>query len=119
MPTACSCSAWRGGGRGRALFARIKADPRHTDVDLLHALPTTRRHFGDWWMGCARVDDFDALARVRNAWETAIVTMDRDAVLSPGFVLVKSIWEDLHRAGSIEPSPEWAPIRRSGTTGAK
>lgn len=49
------------------------------------------------------MDDFDALARVRNAWETAIVRMDRDAVLSPGFVLMKSIWEDLHRAGLIEP----------------
>ncbi|MBW8852284.1 MAG: BLUF domain-containing protein [Xanthomonadales bacterium] len=85
-----------------ALFARIERDPRHGDVVLLHALPVARRHFGAWWMGCARVHDFRVLARIRDEWDAAIGALDRDAALSPGFVLMKTIWEDYARAGLID-----------------
>lgn len=48
-----------------ALYERIVHDPRHADIVLLQSVPLSQRHFGDGWMGCARVEDFDALAHVR------------------------------------------------------
>lgn len=75
-----------------ALYERIVHDPRHADIVLLQSVPLSQRHFGDWWMGCARVEDFDALARVRATWCDALDRLDRDDVLSPGCVLMQSIW---------------------------
>ena len=82
-----------------SLYERIVHDPRHADIVLLQSVPLSQRHFGDWWMGCARVEDFDALARVRAAWCDAVERLDRDDVLSPGFVLMQSIWAGYVAAG--------------------
>jgi hypothetical protein len=81
------------------LYERIVLDPRHADVVLLQSIPLSQRHFGDWWMGCAQVEDFEALARVRAAWCDALGELDRDEVLSPGFVLMQSIWSGYVAAG--------------------
>lgn len=51
---------------------------------------------------CARGHDFRVLARIRDEWDAAIAALDRDDALSPGFVLMKSIWEDYARAGLID-----------------
>jgi len=47
-----------------ATFDRISLDPRHTDIELLHAEVTPRRRFADWSM--AFVGDSPAL-RERHA----------------------------------------------------
>ncbi|MGN6152059.1 MAG: BLUF domain-containing protein [Lysobacteraceae bacterium] len=82
-----------------ALYQRILLDPRHADIVLLQSVPLSQRHFGDWWMGCARVEDFEALARIRAAWCDAVERLDHDDVLSPGFVLMQSIWANYVAAG--------------------
>ncbi|MBT9391972.1 BLUF domain-containing protein [Hymenobacter sp. NST-14] len=37
-----------------ALYAKIKVDPRHREVQTLHFAPVERRAFPDWRMGFAR-----------------------------------------------------------------
>jgi hypothetical protein len=39
------------------LLLRIKADPRNTDVQLLHRRPIQRREYSDWSMGFRRLTD--------------------------------------------------------------
>ena len=52
--------------------------------------------------GLRQGHDFRVLARIRDEWDAAIAALDRDDALSPGFVLMKSIWEDYARAGLID-----------------
>jgi Sensors of blue-light using FAD len=40
----------------RALYSRIKHDPRHTQVTLIAAAPATQREFPDWAMAYVRSD---------------------------------------------------------------
>jgi hypothetical protein len=39
------------------LLVKIKADPRNTDVQLLHRRPIARREYSDWSMGFRRLTD--------------------------------------------------------------
>lgn len=44
----------------RAIFARIRRDPRHTEVRVLVDEPTAARSFGRWAMGFTHLDGGDA-----------------------------------------------------------
>lgn len=43
----------------RATFARISADPRHTDLLKVHDMPIESRAFSEWSMGLVRSDEVD------------------------------------------------------------
>ncbi len=47
-----------------ALMNRIRADPRHIDVEILHHGPLTERRFKRWSLGYTSVDDIEVLARL-------------------------------------------------------
>lgn len=47
----------------RALFAKIKGDPRHCEVKLLVERLANRRVFPDWSMGLLDLDEFSAAER--------------------------------------------------------
>lgn len=76
-----------------ALYDRISRDRRHTDIVLLQSIEIGERHFESWMMGCAKVSDFQAVELMRAEWEAASEAMDRSDTLSPGFMLMKSIWQ--------------------------
>ena len=48
-----------------ALMERIRQDPRHTDVELLHHGPLAERRFRRWSLGYTSVDDLDAFERLK------------------------------------------------------
>jgi Sensors of blue-light using FAD len=48
------------------LYARIFADPRHKDLELIHCESITERRYGDWSM--ARVDLSDVDPQTKIAW---------------------------------------------------
>lgn len=41
-------------------FGRVKADPRHKDIDILRSEYIQHRNFPDWTMGFANVDNIAA-----------------------------------------------------------
>jgi hypothetical protein len=53
----------------RALYARIRADPRHTQVVTLSDGPSPHRWFADWHMACGHVEA-PALHQLLEALET-------------------------------------------------
>ena len=50
-----------------ALTERIRHDPRHVDVDILHHGPLAQRRFRHFGLGYTAVEDVDVLARLRDA----------------------------------------------------
>ena len=46
------------------LINRIRADPRHTDDEILHRGPLADRRFRQWSLGYTSVDDVEAVARL-------------------------------------------------------
>lgn len=103
-----------------ALFERIAADPRHEDVVVLQAIETGERHFDQWSMGCAKIDAFQGLRLMRVQWESELGRIDRENTFSPGFVLMKSIWDmykdhgvldDLLPEGAAAPAADPAQSR--------
>jgi hypothetical protein len=82
-----------------ALYSRISADHRHGDVVLLQSVETGERHFSGWSMACARIQDFQALQLIRADWESELRRIEGEETYSPGFVLMKSIW-DTYRANA-------------------
>ena len=46
------------------LMERIRQDPRHTNIELLHYGPLAERRFKRWSLGYTLMDDVDALARL-------------------------------------------------------
>ncbi len=47
-----------------ALYARIHADPRHRDVELIHCESIAQRRYGRWAMAHVRLSDVDPQTRV-------------------------------------------------------
>ena len=47
-----------------ALLERIRQDPRHTDVEVLHHAPLAERRFRRFSLGYTTVDDVDALGKL-------------------------------------------------------
>lgn len=56
------------GERGKVtnLYARIFADPRHKDLELIHCETITQRRYGEWSM--ARVNLSDVNPQTKIAW---------------------------------------------------
>ena len=50
-----------------ALIERIRVDPRHVNVEILHHGPLEDRRFRRFSLGYAATDDADVLARIENA----------------------------------------------------
>jgi len=46
------------------LYARIFADPRHTDLELIHCESITRRHYGEWSMAHVNLSDVDPQTKI-------------------------------------------------------
>ncbi len=83
------------GERGEVtrLYARISADPRHSDLELIHCESITQRRYGEWSM--ARVDLSDVDPQTKIAWPefdpyspTGLLVMERiDALIAQGRVI--------------------------------
>ncbi len=90
-----------------ALYAKICLDPRHREIVVLQSIDTDERHFESWMMGCARVSDYQALELTRAQWQSASDAMDRSGWLSPGFVLMKTMWDIYKDFGELsQEQPE-------------
>lgn len=50
-----------------ALIERIRLDPRHVSVEILHHAPLPERRFRRFSLGYAAVEDVDVLARIEDA----------------------------------------------------
>ena len=46
------------------LYARIFADPRHTDLQLIHCESITERHYCDWSMAYVKLSDVDPQTKI-------------------------------------------------------
>lgn len=46
------------------LYARIFADPRHKDLELIHCESITERRYGGWSMACVNLSDVDPQTRI-------------------------------------------------------
>jgi hypothetical protein len=97
-----------------ALMRKIEADPRHGDIVRLYACEVDcERHFRNWSMGCARIDGFNGLQLMRAQWEQEVASLEVTPSPSPGFVLMKSIWDMYKDHGVVDddPMPEGAAAR--------
>ncbi len=54
------------GERGKVtrLYARIFADPRHKDLELIHCESITERRYGEWSMARVSLSDVDAQTKI-------------------------------------------------------
>ena len=54
------------GERGEVtrLYARISADPRHTDLELIHCESITERRYGEWSMARVSLSDVDPQTKI-------------------------------------------------------
>ncbi len=54
------------GERGKVtkLYARIHADPRHKDLELIHCENISQRRYGDWSMAHVRLSDVDPQTKI-------------------------------------------------------
>ncbi len=83
------------GERGEVtrLYARISADPRHKELELIHCESITQRRYGEWSM--ARVDLSDVDPNTKIVWpefdpysSTGLLVMARiDALIAKGRVI--------------------------------
>ena len=55
------------------LLERIRHDPRHTDVAILHQGPLAERRFRQWSLGYTSVDDIEVLSRLERLQGQAAV----------------------------------------------
>lgn len=46
------------------LYARISADPRHTDLELIHCESIAERRYGQWSMAMVSLSDVDPQTRI-------------------------------------------------------
>jgi len=53
-------------GKVTRLYARISADPRHKDLELIHCESITERRYGDWSMAHVSLSDVDPQSKI--AW---------------------------------------------------
>lgn len=83
--------------RVNALYARILADPRHCDVELLHFEENDRRRFPDWSMALVDLSADDAMVQMRHP--------EFDPYSARGGVVLSMI-DDLVRGGQRIELPE-------------
>jgi len=51
-------------GKVTALYARIHADPRHRDLELIHCESITERRYGNWSMAHVSLSDVDPQTKI-------------------------------------------------------
>ena len=75
------------------LYARISADSRHKDLELIHCESITRRRYGEWSMARVSLSDVDPQTRI--VWPDfdpysangAVVMARIDALIAQGRVI--------------------------------
>ncbi len=77
------------------LYARISADPRHKDLELIHCESITKRRYGDWSMARVSLSDVDRT--------TKIVWPDFDPYSPNGMVLMARIDELIAQGRVVDP----------------
>lgn len=87
------------GARGSVtrLYARIFADPRHQDLELIHCESIGERRYGDWSMAHVRLSDVDPQAK--------IVWPDFDPYSPRGQLVMARIDELIAQGRVIEAPP--------------
>ena len=76
------------------LYARIFADPRHRDLELIHCESITQRRYGEWSMARVGLSDVDP--------QTKIVWPDFDPYSANGLVVMARIDELIARGRVID-----------------
>ena len=86
------------GERGKVtrLYARIAADPRHKDLELIHCESITQRRYGDWSMASVRLSDVDP--------QTKIIWPDFDPYSASGLLVMARI-DALVAQGRVMAAP--------------
>jgi hypothetical protein len=84
------------GERGKVtkLYARISADPRHVDLELIHCESITERRYGDWSMAQVELSDVDP--------QTKIVWPDFDPYSPSGLLVMARIDELIAQGRAVE-----------------
>jgi Sensors of blue-light using FAD len=78
------------------LYARISADVRHTDLELIHCESITRRRYGEWSMARVHLSDVDP--------QTKIVWPDFDPYSASGALVMARI-DELIAQGKLVHAP--------------
>jgi hypothetical protein len=86
------------GERGKVtrLYARISADPRHKDLELIHCESITERRYGEWSMARVSLSDVDP--------QTKIDWPDFDPYSANGLVIMARI-DELIARGKVVDAP--------------
>ncbi len=86
------------GERGNVtrLYARIYADPRHKDLELIHCESITQRRYGEWSMARVGLSDVDP--------QTKIEWPDFDPYSANGLVVMARI-DELIAEGRVIDAP--------------
>ena len=86
------------GERGKVtrLYARIFADPRHKDLELIHCESITERRYGEWSMVHVNLSDVDP--------QTKIVWPDFDPYSANGLLVMARI-DELIAQGRVVDAP--------------
>ncbi len=82
------------------LYARIFADPRHKDLELIHCESITERRYGEWSMARVSLSDVDP--------QTKIDWPDFDPYSANGLLVMTSI-DELIARGKVVSAPLAAP----------
>ena len=85
-----------------ALLERIIRDKRHQNFVIVFEQTTTKRAFPKWFMGGAAILDSNALRLSTVEWEALEQTSTELNPASPGFVIMRSLWET-HSAEAMSP----------------
>jgi hypothetical protein len=83
-------------GKVTSLYARIHADPRHKDLQLIHCESIGERRYGEWSMAHVRLSDVDP--------RTTIVWPEFDPY-SPSGMLVMARIDELVARGRVVDAP--------------
>ncbi|MEO8309743.1 MAG: BLUF domain-containing protein [Caldimonas sp.] len=86
------------GERGKVtrLYARISADPRHQDLELIHCESITQRRYGEWSMARVGLSDVDPQTKI--AWP------DFDPYSANGLLVMARI-DELIAQGRVIDAP--------------
>ena len=76
-----------------ALLERIAQDERHAHFAVVFEQTSAARAFPNWYMGCTAISDLEALNLSTVQWEKLEQTAPELNPASPGFVLLRSLWE--------------------------
>lgn len=79
------------------LYARIYADPRHKDLELLHCESITARRYDGWSMARVSLSDVDP--------QTRIVWPDFDPYSASGMEVMARIDELIAQGRPVDPPP--------------